>query len=351
METRLNWLIFGAGAIGTYIGGCLILQGHKVVFLEQSEAASVIQEQGLRLNISGQEHRIVHPDLYTTLQDAISLTSYDVAIFALKSYDTQTALEVMRLYSDHLPPVLCLQNGVENEPALESILGSGKVIAGTVTSAIRRRAAGDIQLERLRGMGVADGHSLSPKIVQVLSEAGLNARLYSSAPAMKWSKMVTNLLANASSAILDMTPGEILSHPGLYAVEIAQLREAIKVCQAHHIQIVDLPGTPVRLLSWIVCNFPPWLSRPLISRFAGKGRGQKMPSFHIDLHSGRGKSEVDYLNGAVVRFGERLQIPTPVNSWLNQTLLKLTQGSLPMDLYSHQPEKYISDLNSLVKGN
>jgi 2-dehydropantoate 2-reductase len=54
-----------------------------------------------------------------------------------------------------------------------------------------------------------------------------------------------------------------------------------------------------------------------------------MPSFHIDLHSGRGLSEVDYLNGAVVRFGERHQVQAPVNYFLNETLLALTSGALP----------------------
>ena len=74
-----------------------------------------------------------------------------------------------------------------------------------------------------------------------------------------------------------------------------------------------------------------------------------MPSFHIDLHSGLGKSEVDYLNGAIVRFGERLGIRTPVNRWLNQTLLSLTQGGLPLDIYAHNPEKYINDCDSQLE--
>ena len=345
MEERLNWLIFGAGAIGTYIGGSLLLRGHKVVFFDQPEAVSNILENGLRLNIEGQEHRILHPVIYTTLPGAISHAPMDVAVFALKSYDTDQVLEIIRPFADLIPPVLCLQNGVENEPAIESVLGKGKVIAGTVTSAIGRRAAGDIILEKLRGMGVAEGHPLSEKLVPLLSEAGLNAQLFSSAVGMKWSKMLTNLLANASSAILDMTPAEILSHRGLYRVEISQLREAIRVMHAQQIQIVDLPATQVRMFAWAVSNLPLWLSHPFLSRIAGKGRGQKMPSFHIDLHSGRGKSEVDYLNGAVVRFGERLGIPTPVNSWLNQTLLSLTQGKMPVDIYSHNPEKYIIDSN------
>ena len=66
-----------------------------------------------------------------------------------------------------------------------------------------------------------------------------------------------------------------------------------------------------------------------------------MPSFHIDLHSGRGHSEVDYLNGAVVRFGEKFGVPTPVNQLLNETLLQLTRGEIPLETYSHQPKKLL----------
>jgi 2-dehydropantoate 2-reductase len=346
VAARLNWLVFGAGAIGTYIGGSLLIHGQKVVFLELPPADSELRDGGLKLNIHGQDFRILHPVVFSSLPPALSYDTYDVAIFALKSFDTQTALELLPPYSTSFPPVLCLQNGVENEPVLETVLGKNKVIAGTVTSAVRRRAAGDILLERLRGVGVSKSHPISSQIVQALSDAHLNARLYTSPQSMKWSKMLTNLLANASSAILDMPPADILSHPGLYRVEMDQLHEAIAVMRAQQIQPIDLPGTPVRAFAWIINHLPPPLSKPFISRFAGKGRGQKMPSFHIDLHSGRGKSEVDYLNGAVVRFSERLNVPTPVNHWLNQTLLNLTQGILPLDEYSHDPEKFIRDLSA-----
>jgi 2-dehydropantoate 2-reductase len=68
-----------------------------------------------------------------------------------------------------------------------------------------------------------------------------------------------------------------------------------------------------------------------------------MPSFHIDLFSGRKKSEVDYLNGAVIRAGRRFNIPTPINLFLNSVLLALTQGDIPLDTYRHQPDKYLKD--------
>ena len=348
MASRLNWLVYGAGAIGTYIGSSLMLHGQKVVFLEQPDAAAQLSERGLKLNIGGQDYRILHPQVFSTLMDALAFSTYDVIIFALKSYDTINALQSMRPYAANLPPVLCLQNGVENETTIASVLGKHRVIAATITSSVRRRAAGDIVLERSRGVGISAGHPLSSAVAAALSDAEMNVLLFSSTMAMKWSKMLTNLLANASSAILAMTPLEILSHPGLYRLEIDQLREAIAVMRAQHIHPVNLPDTPVRSFAWIVQHLPPIYSQPLLSHFAGKGRGQKMPSFHLDLHSGSGKSEVDYLNGAVVRFGERLGIPTPVNLWLNQTLLSLTTGSLPLDKYTHHPDEFLDDAHLLI---
>jgi len=346
----LNILSFGAGAIGTYIGGSLALAGHKVLFVEQPAVADELRQKGLRLNLGvdprrkGQaEHTLVVPavEFAASLEQALASGPFDVALFALKSYDTAAALQGMQPFADQLPPVLCLQNGVDNEPALAAVLGAQKVIYGTVTSAIGRRAAGDIILEKLRGMGVAAGHPLSERLVQALDDAYLNASLFRNAADMKWSKMLTNLLANPTSAILDMTAAEVFADPRLYRLEIRQLQECLAVMRAQGIAVVDLPGTPVRALA-LATRLPLWLSRPFLSKAAGAGRGAKMPSFHIDLHAGRGKSEVGYLHGAVVRAGEKLGLPTPVNRVLTETLLALTAGAIPMTELAHQPVKLLS---------
>lgn len=349
MAARLNWLIFGAGAIGTYIGTNLIMHGQNVVFLEQPEAVKRLLEDGLRFNFRGQEHRILHPDVYSSIPDVLRLAKFDVAIFALKSFDTQSFLELLRPYTSDIPPIFCLQNGVENEAAIERVVGKDKVIAGTVTTAIQRRAVGDIILERQRGIGIAANHPISAQISAVFNDAGLNAHIYPSPSAMKWSKMLTNLLANASCAILDMTPVEVLRNPELYRVEVLQLREALTVMRAMQIKPVNLPSTPVVVFAWIISHLPPHLSQVLIARIASKGRGQKMPSFHIDLHSGKGKSEVDYLNGAVVRFGSKFHLSTPVNRWLNHTMTCLVRGDLELDEYSHKVNNYLLDLNASVR--
>ena len=173
-----------------------------------------------------------------------------------------------------------------------------------------------------------------------MDDAGLNARIYRRAADMKWSKMRTNLLVNASVAILDMPPQVVLAHPGLFRLEMAMLREALAVMKAQGLRVVDTPRTPVRLLA-LGARLPEGLSRPLMIRAVGGGRGGKMPSFHIDLHAGRGSSEVDWLNGAVVRYGGRCGVPTPVNRLLTETLLALTRREIPLDTFQGQPEKLL----------
>lgn len=339
----LRVLVFGAGAIGTFVGGSLALHGHTVIFIERTEVAQQVAGRGLYLQLRGVEHHIREPHMVTSLDQALEAGPFDIVIFAIKSNDTYSALERLSPLAAQVPPVLCLQNGVENEPALAGVLGTEKVIPGTMTSAVGRRAAGDIVLERERGMGIYAGHPNSASLAEALNGAGLNACLYSRAADMKWSKMLTNLMGNATSAILNMEPGEVFAHPGLFRMEVEQLRETLRVMAAQRIGVVDLPKTPVRLLAYALRFLPIAALRPFLKRAVGTGRGGKMPSFYLDLYSGRGTSEVDYLNGAVVRYGERLGIPTPTNRLLNETLLALTRKQLPLDEYARDPAKLLKE--------
>lgn len=352
LSGQLKILAFGAGAIGTYIGGSLALKRHQVVFVEQPRVVEELRDRGLRLDLTLDERRKVREAfrldsssfvIVPGLEEALRYGPFDVALFALKSYDTQAALEAMKPFAEKMPPILCLSNGVDNEPAIAQVFGEDKVIYGTVTSAIGRRAAGDIVLEKLRGLGVAKGHSLSEKLNTVLDRAYLNSRLFDEAASMKWSKLLTNLIANPTSAILDMTAAEIFANKDLYQLEIDMLRECLAVMQAQKIEVVDLPGTPVRALAFAT-TLPVWLSRPLLSRAAGAGRGAKMPSFHIDLHSGRGQSEVEYLHGAVMRAGQKFHVPTPVNKILTETLVALTKKEIAVEEFARQPEKLLSEV-------
>jgi 2-dehydropantoate 2-reductase len=341
---EMKFLVIGAGAIGTYIGGSLALAGQSVVFLERPEIAESLCETGLRLNIGGSEQRVHAPQIVASVDEALTRGPYDVGVLAVKSFDTPMLMDMLRPYAVALPPFLSFQNGVENEMSLTEVLGEEKVIPGTLTSAVGRKGAGDIVLQRLRGIGVAETHILAAPLVSVLDAAGLNAVKYVRADSMKWSKLLTNLWANATSAILDMSPKEIYAHPGLCRLELAMEREALRVMRALQIPVSDLPGTPAKLMAVVIRFLPDFISAPLLQPAIGKGRGDKMPSFHIDLHSGRGKSEVGFLNGAVVRFGEEAGVAIPVNRLLTEVLTALTNGEIPLDTFARKPDKLLARL-------
>ena len=337
-------LIFGAGAIGTYVGVQLMLQGHQVVFLERQNDLEDLSRRGLKLEVGGKVTHIPHPDLIGDL-DKIKSHSFDLAVIALKTYHLDDVLPQLIPIQEHLPPILSLQNGVLSEEILRAQLGKIEVIAGTVTTAVDRYLKGDVIIQRSRGIGLAGTHQLVPGLMRAFQMAGLEPQHYSSEKDLKWSKLILNLLGNASSAILNMTPAEVYSDPGLFRLEQRQVLETIKVMHRQGIRIVDLPGIPVRLLAAVFQYLPASLSKPLLSRLIGGGRGGKMPSFYVDLHSGKGKSEVSHLNGAVVEAGRRSQIPTPVNQLLSSVLSDMTSGEVSIQKYDHNSQLLLDQLS------
>lgn len=343
---QMSFLCFGVGAIGAYIGGSLAAKGHHIVFVERPEVADQVRRQGIIISNRDNILKVESPLMVATVAEALRNGPFDAAILAVKSFDTPVVLEMLRPYTSNLPPIVSFQNGVENEPLLARIMGTNRVIPGTVTTAVGRNGPGDVVVERLRGIGIAVNNPTGARLKTVLDQAGLRARGYTNPAAMKWSKMLTNLIANASSAILNMTPEAIFNHPGLYQIEVRQMLETLQVMQAMNIPVVDLPATPVRLLAWVVTNLPRSLSQILVKQSVGKGRGAKMPSFHIDLYSGRGKSEVDYLNGAVARAGKQQHILTPVNQTLNEILMKMARDEIRREEYAGQADKLIAAIPS-----
>ena len=344
---QLKFLVYGMGAIGSYIGGSLLLSGQKVAFIERKETADSVAKNGLILSINQQKHSLSNPVIYDSLEKAFEAEDYDILIFALKAFDTDTVLSTMQPYAEKMPPILCIQNGIGNEEKIGELFGANRVIAGSVTSAIGKVSAGNVVLEKMRGIGIAAGHNRSQQLVDIFCEAGLNAKLYPNPQSMKWSKMITNLLGNATSAILDLTPTEIYSNLSLYQIEVEQIRETLKVMSRQNIRVTNLPGTPVRLLAFILRYLPAKLSQPFAVKMLGEGRGAKMPSFHIDLHSGRGKSEVEYLNGAVYKAGKKVGVKTPINFVLNDTLMKLTNGELELQDFKKNPQALIDRMAAI----
>ena len=280
-------LCFGAGAIGSYIAGSLALIGNPLVYIEQPQFIESLKKNGVRIeDINGEKHHLKRFEAYGSADEAFAKHEFDLVITAVKGFNTEDVIRALRPHAAKIPAILSLQNGVENEEKYAAAFGEDKVIPCSVCTAISRGEQGAIRVEKLRGIGIADTHPVCELLVRECCEAGLKAQLMDDGPAMKWSKMISNLLANAGSAIFNMTPAEVFSDPDGFALEMKQIRETLDVMKALGISPVNIPGVPVKALCFAVRCLPGFLTRPILVKAVGGGRGGKMPSFYIDLHAG-----------------------------------------------------------------
>lgn len=351
----MRLLVYGAGAVGGYVGGKLAAAGHDVVCLGRLRVAEAINARGLvvqdggRGTVAPQRGASRRARAVTSAAEAFSGAldaPFDFVIFAMKSSDTAAAIEELRPVTPQPPPVLCLQNGVDNEPALAGAFGAERVIPGTLTTAVSTDEPGVITVERERGIGLALGHPLAPKIAEAFDGAGLLTVRYpaAQAEALKWTKLLTNLIANATSAITDMTPEEVYAHPRLFRLEIAMLRECLAVMQAMRLSLVNLPRLRARPLGLLLRYLPPATYQSVLRGQVGGGRGGKMPSFHAALNSGRAQTEVEWLHGAVARRAEQVGTRAPVCRMLTETLTGITEGRLAWEDFRKKPEALLKRL-------
>jgi 2-dehydropantoate 2-reductase len=157
---------------------------------------------------------------------------------------------------------------------------------------------------------------------------------------MKWSKLVANLVGNATSAIVDRSPAELYADPGVFAIERRQLVEALAVMRRRDLAPVALPGADIRLLAAAV-RLPPVLARPVLRRVVGSARGGKDPSLRLSARSGVARSEVDWLNGAVATEAERLGGTAPVNRRLTALVHEVLADPARRDWFSGRLDRLV----------
>ncbi len=333
----MNFLIFGTGAVGAYLGGKLARAGNSVTFLARPAWAEALRRDGLRLQRGAATQSIVVSEVLTELPVGFGLGDDSAILLTVKAFDCGAAAEAIRRRVLGRPPVVCLLNGIGNEETLAAAIGPDRVVAASLTTAVAAPSPGVIRVERERGLGLARVSAGDP-FTEAAEQAGLAVRHYGDASAMKWSKLLTNILANASSAILSWSAGEALAHPAIYRIEVEALREALRAMRAIGVRPVDLPGARVTWLARAVF-LPPRLSQPWLYRAAARGRGDKRPSLHHDI--GRGRSEVRWLNGAVVSVGEAARIPTPANRLLLSVMLDLVEARSDPAEWRGRPDRLI----------
>jgi 2-dehydropantoate 2-reductase len=345
-------LVFGAGAIGSFLGYRLARAGHDVTLIARDQYARAVRERGLQLYESGADTESgfspVYPEAAASVGSLpLDRRTWDLIILTVKVYDARSAAQALAPFIQAHVPLLVVQNGVGGEDLVQAEVPGVRLLSGVMTLSVSIMGPARVRLETTRGginlASVTEGQSIA-LWATLFEEAGLRTAVYPDYRALKWSKLLLNILANAIPAILDMSPGAVFANPALFAVERAAFMEAVAVVRSLGLKPVGFPSYPVPLLVWAMEALPRTISRPLLKRLVASGRGDKRPSLHIDLASGRKGSEVLYLNGAVATHAEQLDIPAPVNRFLVDALMGILADPDHWRRWRGQPDNLLSAL-------
>jgi 2-dehydropantoate 2-reductase len=335
----------GAGAVGSFLGALLGSAGHDVTLVrifepDSSRPIVLIRPDGTRATI---------PVLRVTrTQDA---PAPDLILVAVKMPALRDALAPTLLWPS--VPTLTVENGIGAEEIAAQVRPGAPILAGSLTAPVRLASEDEVVWIGKGGLGLAtvtpNAEPLLLGLVADFQGAGLRAAQLPDARSMKWSKLLANLLANATGAILDMDADRIYRDRRLFSIERRQLLEAIEVMARLGLRPVALPGAPV---PWLARGFrmPAWLGRPILTRAVAGARAGKAPSLRIHVRSAaRGgaasePTEAPWMNGAVARAGAELGIPTPVNARLAELVEEVASDPDRRAWLRGHPERLAGEL-------
>jgi 2-dehydropantoate 2-reductase len=290
--------VMGAGAVGCYYGGMLARAGHDVMLIGRPQHVEAIERQGLRLETQTFDERI----RVSASTEASAVQGAQLVLFCVKSTDTESGAAAIKPYLAPDAVVLSLQNGVENADRLRALLPQ-EVIAAVVYVGTEMAGPGHV---RHHGLGelVIEQSKAGDDVARALIAAGVPADISDNVRGALWVKLITNCAYNALSAITQLPYGRIVKGEGVTVVMRDLVDECVAVAEADG---VTLPGDV----------------DAAVRKIAEMAAGQ-YSSTAQDLARGK-RSEIDHLNGLIVRRGEALGIATPANRLLH-ALVKLIES-------------------------
>jgi 2-dehydropantoate 2-reductase len=314
--------VVGAGAAGRFLGERLAEGGAEVAYAPRALAE-------------------------------VSPVACDLAIVAVKSYDTEGAIETLRRALAEAPQavILCPQNGVGNEEKLAAVFGADAIVSAALTVPVEKSRDGKVVASNHGGIALAPvGRQPHNWLVAAFESAHIPVKVTSDYRAMKWSKLSLNIIANASCAILNVLPERLMQLEGMFGLEIRAIRETRDVMKALKLEAVDLPRYPVRALQ-NAASLPRGIARMLLAGRIAGARGRKPPSLLLDLREAKGRTEVDVLNGAVAAAGRSLGLAVPVNSVYARVLEDIAHMPQLWAKYRERPQALCAEVEAEERRN
>jgi 2-dehydropantoate 2-reductase len=312
-------VIAGAGAIGCFVGGMLAIGGRRVALLVRPRVKTEIERFGLRLtDFDGSEKRLGAGQLALS-EDPSVFHSAGIVLVTVKSADTADVADQIVRHAPQDAVIVSLQNGVGNVATLRERLGGRRVLAGMVPFNViamgdgrfHRSTSGDIRVE-------AD----EANTALALSVPGLTMRASRDITGVQWGKLIINL-NNALSALSDMPLAAQLASREWRRLFADQMTEGLAAIKAAGITPVSATAIPP--------NWTPTLLRlpdPIFNLILGRTMKidpEARSSMWQDLKQGR-KTEIDYLQGAIIALAERNGVDVPLSRRI-VALIRAAEGA------------------------
>lgn len=300
-------LVFGTGAIGGYVGGALLKAGLEVTFFGRPSVKKRFDEHGLTLtDYDGGNHHLEAPLPFQT-----QLKKCEPAEVVLLTVKCTGVAEAARQLADWITPetqVICLQNGVGSKKTAAEFLPAQQLSSGMVPFNVASMDEGRLH-RGTEGALLLEQSPCSRELVAAWQKVGLPADQAGDFEAISWAKLQLNL-NNAINALAGVPLVEELSQRGYRRVLAACQWELLAALRAAGIKPARLTPLPAFLIPWILC-LPNWLFK-LIARRMLAIDPLARSSMWDDLEQRR-KTEIDFLNGAVVELAHAHELPAPVN--------------------------------------
>jgi 2-dehydropantoate 2-reductase len=303
----MNIAVVGAGGVGGYFGAKLAFAGNRVTFIARGKTLDAISNNGVTILSDNDQVNVA----VSATDDPSKVDPVDLVIFAVKTYDTNSAINSLKSLVSDNTSVLTLQNGVESYIQLGEAVGNEVVLPGAayIESSIQSpgviRQSGDVVRIVFGELGGSKS-ARATRIQDALKGAGVNCELSNDVVKTLWTKFLfISSVAGLTSACRTRI-SDLLDNPGYLELLLDIMREVEDVGRARGVNLDE----DVILET---------------QRYVEEAVKDITASLHIDLENGR-RMELDTFTGAVVRLGAQAKIATPINDLLYKILKPHAEG-------------------------
>ena len=295
-------LIMGSGGVGGYYGSVLFRNGHDVKFIARGEHLEKINSNGVIIKSVTSGNYTVKSDAY----DSVPINfSPEIILFTVKAYDNSDAIEIISSAMSKTTSLITLQNGVGSSDLLKNRFPSNNIISGVTYIDSFVTSPGNI-VEQGGPCNIIIGNQFQPNdptvslIRDILAKSKINIAISSSIESEIWSKLIYICALSGMMCITRSSMHSIMNYKETYEMTREIVQEVYQVSTAMKIalkpNIVDLTMEQLKTNSRSIQS-----------------------SMQTDLFKGK-NIEVDYLNGAVSKFGKKYGVKTPINEYIFRTL-------------------------------